>query len=90
MEETTKKRIDAVLGRVIEPQSLLSVADLGSVSRVTVGEAEKTMVVHLSVGSPRFSCPACSAINAEIWVGMKRRLGEEFGHEFPDWNIEFA
>lgn len=89
MDEATKAKIGAILERVEEPQSFMSVAELGLVSRVSLGEEEKLLVVSMNIGMPRFQCPACSAINGEVKRGIERRLREEFERDFPGYRIEF-
>lgn len=90
MDEATKATIASVLERVKEPQSDLSVAELGLVSRVSLVAEEKTLVVSMNIGTPHFQCPACSAINGEVKRGVERLLREEFERKFPGFAIEFA
>ncbi len=89
LDEATRGKIDAVLERVKEPQSMLSVRDLNLVSRLTYSEKERTLVVVMNIGTPRFQCPACSAINGVVKAGVERMLDEEFRKEFPGFTIRF-
>lgn len=87
MDQDIKRKIDAALARIKEPQSDLPIADLGLVGNIHYSEAEKTIVVTLAIGSPRFQCPACSAINGVVRQGIERRALEEFQKEFPAHTI---
>jgi len=86
--QSIQATIDAVLVKVKEPQSLLSVADLNLVERVHYSESEKKLICYLGIGTPRFQCPACSAINGVVKEGIARQLNEEFTAALPGWEIE--
>jgi metal-sulfur cluster biosynthetic enzyme len=87
MKETIQARIDAVFAKVKEPQSLVSLVDLGLIERVHYSEAAKQLTCHLAIGTPRFQCPACSAINGVVKQGLVRELESEFTLAFPGWTI---
>lgn len=87
MDPEIQKRIDAALLRVKEPQSNVPIVDLGLVGNVRYSEAQKTIAVTLAIGTLRFQCPACSAINGVVARGIERRVREEFGKEFPGFVI---
>ena len=87
MEEQLRKKIDAVLSRVKDPQSLLSVADLGWVSHVSYIDAFHKLEVELDINPPRFLCPVCGVITSSLRDTIQRRLEEEFRKEFPGANI---
>lgn len=87
MEPEVKKKIDAALQRVKEPQSDVPIVELGLVGNVRYSETKKTIAVTLVIGTPRFQCPACSAINGVVKAGIERRVLEEFGKEFPGFSV---
>lgn len=87
MDSQIQKRIDKALARVLEPQSNVPIVDLGLVEKVTYSEKEKTIILTLAIGTPRFECPACSAINGVVKEGVIRRAQEAFTEEFPDMTI---
>ncbi len=77
------RRIDRILSRVREPESLLSVADLGLVEKVTYSAAYNKFLIHLAVSSPRPACVMSGLITGVIRDTLMRRLEEEFRAEFP-------
>lgn len=87
MDPQIKKRIDSALANVKEPQSDVPIVDLGLVEKVTYSEKEKTILLKLAIGTPRFECPACSAINGVVKEGVVRRAKEAFESEFPEMTI---
>lgn len=88
MNAELQTRIDKVLDTVKEPQSMLSLAELNLVEKVHYSETEKRLICTLAIGSPRFQCPACSAINGVVKQGLVRELEEAFSAAFPGWGIE--
>jgi len=88
MNEDVQKRIDKILATVKEPQSMLSLSELNLVEKVHYSETEKRLICTLAIGSPRFQCPACSAINGVVKQGIARALEEAFTKAFPGWGIE--
>jgi len=88
MNEDVQRRIDKVLATVKEPQSMLSLSDLNLVEKVHYSETEKRLICTLAIGSPRFQCPACSAINGVVKQGIVRDLEEAFNEVFPSWGVE--
>jgi len=88
MNEDVQKRIDTVLATIKEPQSLLSLSELNLVENVHYSETEKRLICTLAIGSPRFQCPACSAINGVVKQGIARDLEVALAEAFPGWGIE--
>lgn len=88
MDAALKERIDAALSRVKEPQSEVPIVDLGLVHNINVNAEEKRIRIELAIGTWRFQCPACSAINGVLKDSIMRRLREEFEGEFPDFSIQ--
>jgi len=87
MEEKMKRRIDGVLERVKEPESGLSIAELGLVERLRYSEKHRKLVVFTN---PINSPPGCCVIMAKLLQDTTgKRLTEEFKKEFPDLSIEF-
>ena len=87
MDPEMKKKIDETLAQVKEPQSDEPIVNLGLLEKVTYSEKEKTMLVKLAIGTPRWQCPACSAINGVVKAGIARRVQEAFEKAFPDLKI---
>ncbi len=89
LDHATKAKFDAVLARVKEPQSELSLAELGLVKKFSYHEAEKTIAVHLDFGPQIMECPACTAVDGFILSTVQRDLKGALEEEFPGWAIIF-
>ena len=87
MEEQLRKKIDKVLSRVKDPQSLLSIGDLGWVSHVWYSDAFHKLEVELDINPPRFTCAMCGIITANLRDTIQQRLEEEIRKEFPGTNV---
>jgi len=87
MDPEIKKKIDAALSRVKEPQSDIPIVDLGLVSNIRYIEKDKTIRLTLAIGYPSGQCPACLAVNDVVGMGITRRAQEEFQKEFPGFSI---
>ncbi len=81
-------KFDAVLQRVKDTQSELSLAELGLVKKFSYHEAEKTIVVHLDVQENRVECLGCAAVNGFVVESISRDIIEAMESEFPGWTIE--
>ena len=90
LDPATRAQFDAVLERVKEPVTELTLAELNLVTKITYSAKEKILIVHLAGASPRHECPACSAMNGEILIGIERLLTEELEKEFPGFTVKFA
>ncbi|PIE03906.1 MAG: hypothetical protein CSA76_07045 [Spirochaetales bacterium] len=84
MDEEMKKRIDAVLDRVKDPESGYSVSELGLVQRLRYNDEKKEMYIFMDFLSHRPACMTCVGIASVIEDGIRRRLLEEFSSEFPE------
>ena len=83
------KKIDAVLERVKEPESNLSIAQLGLVDRVRYNqEHHKLYIVTTPLKSNRHYC--CTIIQGLLISSTLESLTEEFQKEFPDLSIELV
>jgi len=88
MDTETIKKVDAVPERVKEPESGLSIAELGMVERLRYSEKHKKLIIFTR---PINSPPGCCIIIAKLLQNATgKRLTEEFQKEFPGLSIEFA
>ena len=88
MDMETIKKIDAVLDRVKEPESRLSIAELGLVERVRSSKSHKRLIIFTN---PISSPPGCCVIIAKLLQSATAsRLLQEFQREFPHLSIEFS
>jgi metal-sulfur cluster biosynthetic enzyme len=89
MRSEMAKRIDAVLGRVKEPESQLSIAQLGLVKRVRYNQEHNTFYVFTNqLKTNHHYC--CTIIQGLLVSSTLERLTEEFQKEFPEMSIEFV
>ncbi|NLJ47835.1 MAG: hypothetical protein GX430_14910 [Treponema sp.] len=89
LDPATRAKFDAVLARVKEPVSELSLAELNLVSKIRYSPKEKALVVRLEGRPVGHECPACSAMNGQILVTIERTLKEELQKEFPGFTVEY-
>jgi len=86
-----RDKFDKILDSVKEPQSELSLAELGLVKKLTYIEADKTIVAYMNYAIPDAStCPACSVATDMMKDSLDRDLKEALLAEFPGWTVKFA
>jgi metal-sulfur cluster biosynthetic enzyme len=91
LDRSISDKFDAILANVKEPQSELSVADLGLVSKLTYFAKDKTIVAHMNFApAAGAECPACSLINDMMKSSIERDLKAAILEEFPGWTVELA
>ncbi|MBN1242680.1 MAG: DUF59 domain-containing protein [Spirochaetales bacterium] len=88
MADEVRASIDAALASVIEPQTLVSVLDLGFVAGVSYSETGRRVILRLAVEDRRFACPACSLVDSLAVEDMARRVREAVGAALPGWTVE--
>ena len=82
-----KEKIDKVLDTVKEPETGLTMAQLGFVERVRYSEAKKKLMVFSCNFKPHHkSC--CSVLQGLLISGTINSLTEAFQKEFPDLAVE--
>jgi len=90
LDSSIKAKFDAVLAEVKEPQSELTLAELGIVKKFSYHAPERTIVVHLHFKTPSYECPACFAANEFVINGIERNLKTALEAQFDGWEIRFA
>jgi metal-sulfur cluster biosynthetic enzyme len=90
MDPEMQKKLDAILARVKEPETLRSVGDLNLVKRVRYSSQRKAFEVFMNVHSPRSTCSVCGLVTATIQRSIERELREAFEQEFPGCRVMFA
>lgn len=84
-----KQKIDAVLDRVKEPETGLTIAQLGLVERLRYSEQKKKLSVFLStINRNQHRC--CTIIQGLLLSSILNSLTEEFKKEFPELAIEIV
>ena len=87
MTPEMKQKIDAVLDRVKEPVTGLSIAQLGLVKRLRYSESKKKLFVFFSAVNRRVP-KCCKIIQGLLLSDILNALTEEFTKEFPELTIE--
>ena len=82
------RKIDGVLARVKEPETLRPVADLNLVSRVTYSESARLLRITTDIGTPKSTCMVCGVVTENLRQSIQRQLKEEFEKEFPGLTVE--
>ncbi len=81
-----KKRLQAVLDRVKEPETNLSLADLGLVERIRYLPRRKKLKVFLNPVRPAPAC--CSIMSGLILNTTLKNLAGALREEFPELAVE--
>ena len=88
MDQIMKKKIDAVLDGVKEPESGLTVAQLGLVEKLSYSEKLQKLVVFTHpVKSPKGCCLIIAKL---LQDDTGKRLMTEFEKAFPNLSVEFV
>ncbi len=87
MDSEMIKKIDGVLDRVKEPESLRSISQLGWVGRIRYDEERKKLSVFTNSLQQTQKC--CTIMASLLVSGTMNSLTEELQKEFPDLSIEF-
>ena len=88
MDTEMTRKLDAVLDRVKEPESLLSIAQLNLVSRIRYHAAEQKFSVFLnSIRSPHHCCSIMASLLLNTTLD---NLTEELEKEFPGLSVEIV
>jgi metal-sulfur cluster biosynthetic enzyme len=86
-----RDKFDAALDEVKEPQSELSLAELGLVKKLSYHKAEAAIVVHMNFAThDPATCPACFITTDMMKDSIERDLKASLLEKFPGFRIEFA
>lgn len=84
-----QEKIDEILDRVKDPESGLSIADIGLVRRVRVSDEHSHIYLDVPFDNHTPGCLACAGIAMTIVAGIRRQLTEAFEEAFPGYTVEF-
>ena len=89
MDLEMTRKLETVLDKVEEPESLLSIAQLGLVEKISYSAENKKLRVFLNDinGNPH-GC--CTIISSLLLSTTLQNLTEELQNEFPDLSIEIV
>jgi hypothetical protein len=88
MENIIQNKIDSVLDRIKEPQSGLSLSQIGFVEKIRCNSEGKKLIVFTNRLGHSKAC--CIALNMIVLGHIEKTLVEELKKEFPNHSIEFA
>ena len=88
MDQEMKEELQAVLERVREPETHLSVSDLGLVQGIRHDKDQRKLLVFLNTVRPGPLC--CSIMGGLLLSTTKRNLSEELEKTFPDLSVKFV
>ena len=88
MDKEMIERIDAVLERVKDPESTLSMAELGWVQKIRYNEQNKKLYVFTNSLGPGKKC--CTLIAGLLVSSTIKSLTRELEKEFPNLSVEFV
>ena len=84
-----KQKIDHVLDRVKEPETGLSIAQLGLVERIRYNQVKKKLTVFSS-NLQHIHHYCCTVLQGLLISGTWNSLTEAFQKEFPDLAVEIV
>lgn len=87
MDSIMKEKIDRVLNTVKEPETGLTMAQLGFVERVRYSEDKKKLIVFSNNLKPNHKF-CCTVIQGLLLSGIIKSLTQAFQKEFPDLAVE--
>jgi len=87
MDSAMKEKIDSVLDTVKEPETGLSMAQLGFVQRVRYNPDKKKLIVFSSNLKPNHKF-CCTVIQGLLISSTITSLTEAFQKAFPDLEVE--
>ena len=91
MNQEIQTRIDGVLKKITEPQTLLSVFDMNFVERVNYSESQKKILIHTrSAASCGKKCISSSLATAMVREGLGQRVLEGLQAEFGGFQVEIV
>jgi len=88
MDREMIRKIDTVLDRVKEPESNLSVGELGIIQKFRYNKNKRSLYIFANTYSSRKAC--CFLITKLIESEVMNRVKNELKKEFPDLAIRFV
>lgn len=88
MDPEMIRKIDTVLNRVKEPESNLSVGELGIIQKFRYNENKRALYIFANTYSSRKAC--CYLITKLIESEVMNRVKNELKKEFPNLAIRFV
>ncbi len=87
MDSIIQKKIDEVLDGIQDPQTGLTIAQLGLVEKIRYVEKRRKLIVFLNRLGKSKAC--CTALNMALMADLENAIKEGLKAEFPQFSIEF-
>ena len=88
MDDIIQKKIDRVLDRIQDPQSSMTIAQLGLVGKIRYVEKCRKLIVFLNRLGKGKTC--CAALNMVLLADFETAIKEGLETEFPQYSIDFT
>jgi len=88
MDDIIQKKIDKVLDSIQDPQSGMTIAQLGLVGKIRYVEKSQKLIVFLNRLGKGKSC--CAALNMVVLADFEKTIKEGLEKEFPQFSIDFT
>jgi metal-sulfur cluster biosynthetic enzyme len=88
MDDIIQKKIDRVLDRIKDPQSGMTIAQLGLVGKIRYVEKSRKLIVFLNRLGKGKTC--CATLNIVLLADFETAIKESLETEFPQFSIEFT
>ena len=85
-----KNKIDSVLDRVKDPESGMSISELGLVKKLRYSEKEKHLYVFTDFVRRQPGCLTCAAVASLVCSSIQKDLEKELKKEFSGIDIKFV
>jgi len=88
MDDIIQKKIDRVLDRIKDPQSGMTIAQLGLVGKIRYVEKCRKLIVFLNRLGKGKTC--CAALNIVLLADFETAIKEGLETEFLQFSIDFT
>ena len=88
MNDIIQKKIDRVFDSIQDPQSGMTIAQLGLVGKIRYVEKSQKLIVFLNRLGKGKSC--CAALNMVVLADLEKAIKEGLEVEFPQFSIDFS
>ena len=88
MENTIQEKIDGVLDRIKDPQTGMTIAQLGLVKKIRYVEKRRKLIVFFKRLGHGKAC--CALLNMAMLTDFENLIKEGLKVQFPDFSIVFT
>ena len=88
MDKIIQEKIDRVLGSILDPQTGMTIAQLGLVGKIRHVEKEQKLIVFFNRLGYTKAC--CAALNMAMLSDFETAIKQGLMAEFPGLSVEFS